>query len=132
MQWAGIDWREDLTEKYMSQIGILGDKDKRPLKHKLLGRAHKGLSRILESAALRCGPEIAPFLFAAAANRRGWSPGDALRAASKLGVRDHLEWAMAEKRTDESLPWAERVESLFPQDALIRAWQKYRRVMELP
>lgn len=131
LQWAGIDWREDLTEKYMGQIDILGDKDKRPLKHKLLGRAHKGLSRILETAALRCGPEIAPFLFAAAANRRNWGATAALRVAKKLGVRDHLEWGLSEKQVGETLPWAERVEPLFPQETLARAWAKYRRVMGL-
>jgi len=129
LQWAGIDWREDLTEKYMGEIGILGDKDERPLKHKLLGRAHKGLARILETAALRCGPEIAPFLYAAAANRRGWTPSAALRVARKLGLMDHLQWALAEKRVGEPLPWTERVEPLFPQRAFAASWSKYRRIM---
>ena len=119
----------------MGEIGILGDKDKRPLKHKLLGRPHGALSRLLESAALRGGPEVAPFIVAAAKLRATWASNGgfsrAMIAAKRLGLDEHLAWTMAEKRVGEPLPWVKRVEPLFPQEALARGWNKYRRQMEM-
>lgn len=135
LQWAGIDLRADLLEHYMGEIGILGAPEKRALKHKLLGRPHRGVSRLLESAALRGGPQVAPFVFAAAKLRSRWTGANglhrALQAADRLQLGEHLAWTLAEKQVGEPLPWVERVEPLFSQDALARAWAKYRRQMEM-
>lgn len=136
LQWAGINWQRNLTDEYMEQIGILGPQDDRRLKHKLLGRAHGATARLLESAVLRGGPEMAPLVFAMAAQRHRLSgkAGTArlLATARKLGVRDRLLWTASEKRIDEQLPWEARVKPLYPRAALEAGWRKYRRVMGLP
>ncbi len=135
LQWAGINWQRNLTEDYMAQIDILGPQDDRRLKHKLLGRAHGATSRLLESAVLRGGPEMAPFIFAMAKQRHGLTGANGtaklFATARKLGLEDHLRWTAAEKGIDEALPWEQRVKPLFPRRTLEAGWRKYRRLMGL-
>jgi radical SAM superfamily enzyme YgiQ (UPF0313 family) len=134
LQWAGIDHDQPLTDWYMSGIDILGPVDSRPLRHKLLGRAHGPLSRVLESAVLRGGPELHRWLCAAARLRRTRWAGPAgldraFSAAARLGVADDLEWTLGEKSPGDELPWARRVKPLFSQDVLAKAWLRYNRRM---
>lgn len=135
LQWSGINWQDNLTDKYMDEIEILGPADDRRLKHKLLGRSHKALSRLLESVALRGTPELAPFIFAMAAQRKrvvGASGAtQALMVAKKLKLDETVLWTMAEKSTDEKLPWEERVTPAFPRKTLLKSWLKYKKQMKL-
>jgi radical SAM superfamily enzyme YgiQ (UPF0313 family) len=135
LQWASIHWQRDLTEEYMDQLEQLGPKENRRLKHKLLGRAHGATSRLLESVALRGGPQIAPFIFALARSRRQLVGGNGtarmLMIARKLGLDEHLLWTAAEKGVDEVLPWEKRVKSPYPRRALEAGWRKYKRSMGL-
>ena len=130
LQWAGINWRDNLTEKYMSKINILGPKENRRLKHKLLGRAHGSLSRVLESAVLRGSPDLTPFIIMMSNNRRKVKVSRAILLAKQMKLEKQLMWTMEEKQKSEKLPWQSRVKTLFSSESLWLAWQKYKKAMQ--
>jgi len=132
LQWAGINRRRNLTDDYMGFIDIMGDKERRPLKHKLLGRANGATSRTLETLALRCGPQAAPLIVAIAGQRgklgkNGFRQID--RLAKRLGVLEHLQWALSEKGQGDDLPWRKRVKTMATDAKLARGWAAYKKTM---
>ena len=139
LQWAGIDWRDRLMERYAAATERYlprGDGGKhRHIHHYHQARPLGPASRLFESAALRGGPELAALIWTVGDRRARFvgpsGVGSLLALAQRLGVRDALEAAAGEKSTARPTPWGLRVKPLFPRESLLKCWHGYRRRMGL-
>jgi radical SAM superfamily enzyme YgiQ (UPF0313 family) len=128
LQWEGIRLHPECWERYRHPLNaVLGDKAGRRLKHKVLGRPHGSVSRLLEAAILRGDVIMGQFLLATAAVRQRFaSSAQVWHAARRLGLEDALRDCVRPHSLDETLPWERRVAPLFPRAALARAAVRFR------